>query len=295
MRLILSILFISILNLAISQDTVDVAVDSVHRQIFLSNGVSGIQNWTPRITRSQKNLDMVRFVQSRFDIAIDSFHVPFDGYMTSRYGIRWNAMHAGVDIALRTGDTVRSAWDGVVRYAMMNRGGYGNLVIVRHRNGLETYYAHLSKVKVESGQFVKAGHPIGLGGNTGHSFGAHLHFEIRLYDVSIDPEDVVDFRAGKVVSHTFAVTPELLKSRVPASDLLDEFESVEFVAGIALPMAGKFETGVPANMRKYHYVRKGDCLDKIAHVYGTSVQDLCRLNDIDELKWLFVGQRLRVR
>ena len=278
-----------------SQDTLDVAVDSLHREIFYNNGISGLQNWTTRITRSQHNLSLVKFVNRNFEIKLDSFHVPFDGYMTSRYGIRWNAMHAGVDIALRTGDTVRSAWDGVVRYAMMNRGGYGNLIIVRHRNGLETYYAHLSRVKVVSGQVVKAGDPIGLGGNTGHSFGAHLHFEIRFYDVSIDPECVVDFRNGKVVSPTLAITPNLLKSRVPVGELLDEFESVEFVAGIALPMAGKFESKVPVNMRKYHSVRKGDCLEKIAHAYGTSVQDLCRINHIDELKWLFVGQRLRIR
>lgn len=294
MRLILSALLLSIASFAVSQDTVDVAVDSTHRKIFLSSGITGIQNWMPCITRSQKNTDLVRFVQDDFEIALDSFHVPYDGYMTSRYGMRWNVMHAGVDIALRTGDTVRSAWDGVVRYAMMNRGGYGNLVIVRHRNGLETYYAHLSRVKVQSGQVVKAGEPIGLGGNTGHSFGAHLHFEIRFYDIAIDPEDVVDFRKGAVVGQALTLTPGMLKARVPANVPYEEFESIEFVAGVALPMSGKYESKVPANMRRYHYVRKGDCLEKIASTYRTSVHDLCRLNHIDQLKWLFVGQRIRV-
>ena len=132
MRLILSILFISILNLAISQDTVDVAVDSVHRQIFLSNGVSGLQNWTPRITRSQKNLDMVRFVQSRFDIAIDSFHVPFDGYMTSRYGIRWNAMHAGVDVIIFASERKSARALGQQEAAAAKR-GFGQCSLVPRR------------------------------------------------------------------------------------------------------------------------------------------------------------------
>lgn len=292
MRLLL--LFLFICAFSYSQDTVDVAVDSLHRSLFGRMGLS-IQNWTPRITRSQNNLKAVSVLSESFDIAMDTFSLPFDGYMTSRYGIRWNAMHAGVDIALRTGDTVRSAWDGVVRYAMMNRGGYGNLVIVRHRNGLETYYAHLSRVKVESGQFVSAGEMVGLGGNTGHSFGAHLHFEIRFYDVSIDPEKVVDFRQAKVVSHALAITPELVNGRVPVMNDFDEFESVEFVAGVVFPLAGTLGGTTPASLRVYHTVRKGDCLEKIARRNQTSVQDLCRLNHLDELKWLYVGQRIRVK
>lgn len=283
-------------SFAYSQYTLDLAVDSSHRVRILSAGIPRTQSWEVAKTRSQDNILAASKLSGAVEIDLDSVAMPFDGYMTSRYGKRWNEWHPGVDVALRVGDSVRAAWDGVVRYAMMNRGGYGNLVIVRHRNGLETYYAHMSRILVSSGQFVCAGQVLGLGGNTGRSFGPHLHFEVRFYDVSLDPELLVDFRQKKVVSGSLALTSDLLKGRVqiPTGVLSDEFESIEFVAGVALPMSGRYESKVPANMRRYHYVRKGDCLEKIASTYRTSVHDLCRLNHIDQLKWLFVGQRIRV-
>ena len=117
----------------------------------------------------------------------DGFHIPFHGNVTSRYGFRKGRYHNGIDIALKVGDTIRAAWSGKVRYAKFNEGGFGNLVIIRHYNGLESFYAHLDEHLCAPNQDVKAGDPIGLGGNTGHSFGAHLHFELRFYDAPMNP------------------------------------------------------------------------------------------------------------
>jgi|LauGreDrversion4_2_1035121.scaffolds.fasta_scaffold07779_4 murein DD-endopeptidase MepM/ murein hydrolase activator NlpD len=298
MRLFLVLFFVIFSVYLYSQDTTDIAVDSIHRNLFLRSSLKKLQNWQSNITRSNENINIVKSISDSFEIELDPFNIPFDGYMTSHYGKRWNEWHPGVDIGLRVGDSVSATWDGVVRYAMMNRGGYGNLVIIRHRNGLETYYAHLSKIKVVSGQRVYAGQVIGLGGNTGRSFGPHLHFEIRFYDVCIDPEFLINFYEKKVIASSFLVSPEFIRGQIPIMRTgapIDEFESVEFVAGVILPLAGQLESKTPHNMRKYYVVKKGDCLNKIANINNISVQDLCRLNKIDELKWLLVGQRLRVR
>ncbi|MBR1770052.1 MAG: M23 family metallopeptidase, partial [Bacteroidales bacterium] len=121
------------------------------------------------------------------------FYFPYKGVRTSPYGWRWGRAHTGVDIALKTGDNVYAAFDGVVRVAKFN-GGYGNMVLIRHYNNLETLYGHMSVLKVKTGQKVKAGDVIGLGGSTGHSTGPHLHFECRLLYACIDPEWIVDLK-----------------------------------------------------------------------------------------------------
>lgn len=298
MRLFIFVISFLFSIASFSQDTVDVATDSLHRQRLMNSTVGRLQCWTPNKTWTYENISYVRTMTDSFEVEVDHVHIPFEGYMTSRYGNRHGGWHPGVDIALRVGDTVRSAWSGVVRYAMMNRGGYGNLVIVRHRNGLETYYAHLSAIKVVSGQAVKAGDLLGLGGNTGHSFGPHLHFEIRFYDVTINPEFVVDFAEKEVHSSSLVVGPKLLKGispPIPASTIFDEFESIEFVAGVILPAHLGSKSSTPVEQRKYYRVRKGDCLNKVAERNGTSVFELCRLNRIDELKFLMVGQMLRIK
>lgn len=120
------------------------------------------------------------------------FCFPIQGRKTSAYGWRWNRGHHGVDIALRTGDPIRAAFSGTVRIAG-RMGGYGNCIVVRHSNGLETLYGHLSKINVKHGQQVTAGEVIGQGGNTGNSTGPHLHFECRFLYQPFDPEWILDF------------------------------------------------------------------------------------------------------
>lgn len=207
------------------------------------------------------------------------FTMPYDGVVTSRYKYRNGKFHNGIDIDLETGDTVVSAWDGIVRYAESNSGGYGNLVIVRHYNGLETYYAHLSKLLTFSGQKVKSGDVIGLGGNTGHSFGSHLHFEVRFYDNTINPEEVIDFKKKELKSPNLFLHKTLFRPGVtPSSQWKTNSQGKKQYVE-----------------KKYYRVRSGDTLSGIARKYKTSVNRLCSLNGIRSTSVLQIGQSIRVR
>lgn len=130
---------------------------------------------------------------------------PFNGQLTSSFGFRKSRYHFGVDINLETGDTVRCAFDGKVRIAQRSK-TYGYLVVVRHNNGLETYYAHLSKLCVSPGDDVEAGTLLGLGGNTGRSYGSHLHFEVRFRGQPIDPNYFIDFKNQVLRTDTYCLT-----------------------------------------------------------------------------------------
>ena len=152
------------------------------------------------------------------------FKIPVPGVTTSRYGIRNGKNHNGIDLNLKTGDTVCAAWSGKVRYAKFNDGGFGNLVIIRHHNGLETFYAHLSKLLVFPDQDVIAGETIGLGGSTGHSTGPHLHFEVRFYDDPINPEEMIDFANKKLKIENLFVHKSLFKSGAKPSEYFDDKE-----------------------------------------------------------------------
>lgn len=128
-------------------------------------------------------------------IDVRGYHMPVPGRITSNYGYRpkFGRMHKGVDLHLRMNDTVRAAFDGKIRLVNNEPKGYGNYVIIRHPNGLETVYGHLNKHLVKANQTVKAGDPIGLGGSTGRSTGPHLHFETRYMGYAINPCAIFDF------------------------------------------------------------------------------------------------------
>lgn len=211
------------------------------------------------------------------------FVVPNPGIVTSRYGYRHRRYHKGIDIDLNVGDTVRAAFSGKVRYSMYNSGGYGYLVIIRHYNGLETYYAHLSKLLVEPNQDVKAGDIIGLGGNTGHSYGAHLHFEVRFYEVPINPEEIIDFSKKELKDENLLVHKAIFR---PGAKPSDQVTSVETVASVQ---------AVATAARKYYKVRPGDTLSQIASRNNTTVSSLCRLNGIRPTTLLQIGRQIRVR
>lgn len=129
------------------------------------------------------------------NIDVTGFVVPVRGQLTSPYGWRprFGRMHRGVDLNLHVGDSVVSAFDGKVRVVKYEAGGYGHYIVVRHDNGLETVYGHLSRTLVRPGQRVRAGQLIAKGGNTGRSTGPHLHFETRFMGLAINPEAIIDF------------------------------------------------------------------------------------------------------
>ncbi|MDP4207321.1 MAG: M23 family metallopeptidase [Bacteroidota bacterium] len=131
-------------------------------------------------------------------------------YVSSEFGFRRYRWHYGIDLKLDVGDTVMSAFDGMIRIAKKGS-GYGNYIVIRHYNGLETVYGHLSKILVNVNQVVKAGEIIALGGNTGHSTGPHLHFEVSYLGNRINPRDVIDFQESKVKTEEVALTSDNFK------------------------------------------------------------------------------------
>jgi murein DD-endopeptidase MepM/ murein hydrolase activator NlpD len=219
------------------------------------------------------------------DANSSNFFMPTPGVVTSRYGTRNGRNHNGIDLDLETGDTVYAAWSGKVRYAKYNDGGYGNLVIIRHPNGLETLYGHLSKFLVYPDQEIVAGEPIALGGNTGHSFGSHLHFEIRFYDVPMNPEEVVDFNKKVLKSDYLKVHKALFRPGAKPSDQYEYTpnEVVQTPVVVRTPQV------------KYYKVKPGDTLTEIANRNNITVSQLCQLNGIKPNAVLQVGRSLRVK
>lgn len=226
------------------------------------------------------------------DDAHGDFHIPVPGVVTSRYGFRSGRYHNGIDLALTIGDTVRAAWAGKVRYAKWNDGGFGNLVIIRHYNGLETFYAHLSKHLCAPDQEVAAGEPIGLGGNTGRSFGPHLHFEVRFYDAPMNPEEVIDFTKKEVKDDNLMVHSGIFRPGAKPTDATTNGESPELIATAVKP---KPVTPKPTTAKKYYKVRPGDTLSEIASRNNTTVSKLCSLNGIKPTTTIQVGRQLRVK
>jgi len=202
-------------------------------------------------------------------IDCSNFFVPVHGQITSEFGPRRFRFHYGVDLRLKIGDSVRSAFSGKVRIIDYEARGYGNYIVIRHNNGLETVYGHLSAVLVKLNQNIKGGQLIALGGNTGHSTGPHLHFETRYIGNAINPTHIIDFATGHVHDRSYLLTKK---------------RSFYY----------QHETHV-TQLAKYYNVRKHDVLAKVAARNGTSVRSLCKLNGIKPKTHLKLGQRLRIR
>ena len=200
-----------------------------------------------------------------------SWPTPVTARPSSHFGPRRRRWHYGLDLAEPTGEPIYAAFDGVVRISKRNK-SYGHLVIIHHPNGLETYYAHMSQRNVSAGDHVKSGDVIGLCGNTGRSFGSHLHFEIRYMGNALNPEDVIDCSTHDLVSRTLTITDKSFR---------------KVAKGGSGGGTGKASGG-------WYRVRQGDTLEKIARRNGTTVKRLCQLNGISQNKTLHPGDRLRV-
>lgn len=200
--------------------------------------------------------------------------------VTSNFGFRWGRWHTGTDIDLETGDPVYSTYDGMVRVVGFDGSGYGRFVMVRHYNGLETLYGHMSKPLVESGQLVKAGDILGLGGSTGRSSGSHLHYENRYEGNPFDSKHIFDWEKQQVRSDHFTLTSQVWDYKRGGKASKNEFE----------------ESEKPAYVRTLlHRVRSGDTLSSIASRYGLNIATLAKLNRISTRSTLHIGQKIRVK
>lgn len=239
---------------------------------------------------------------------LEDYHAPVVGKVFSRYGIRGSRNHSGVDLPLKTGDPVYATFGGKVRHARYNYGGYGNLIIIRHDNGLETWYGHLSKCNVKENDYVKAGDIIGLGGSTGRSRGPHLHFEMRYCDQRFDPEHIIEFESGDLRYHTFNLEKTYFSIYSRGTEKLedgddfgqnvlgggDDLTSEEILANLAAHEKAEAAKPKPTDP-VWHTIRNGDYLGKIARQYGTTISNLCKLNGITSETTIRAGRRLRVR
>lgn len=237
-------------------------------------------HWNTEKIHAYKEL-LLSEIPNEVDILlVDSLHAfvpPIVGKVRSRYSFRRTRPHRGTDIPLAVGTPVRAAFDGKVRIAEFSRrtGGYGNLIVLRHANGLETYYGHLSKHNVHPDEVVKAGEIIGYGGNTGRSTGPHLHFEARYMGQAFDPERIIDFENGTLRDTVFTVKKHYFS-------IYSHYGQTE-------------EESIAASQRMTHTIRSGDTLGGLAAKYGTTVSNICKLNNISRSTTLRIGRRLIVR
>ena len=220
------------------------------------------------------------------------FVCPNQTKVFSRFGYRHGRRHQGVDLPLKTGTPVVAAFDGRVRVSSYS-GGYGNLVVIRHENGLETYYGHLSKRSVEVGDWVRAGDEVGLGGSTGRSTGPHLHFETRYQGFAFDPEWIADYENGTLRSNVFVLRRSYLNAGyryVPES--LDEEDDV--YGGDEKVIEEEKRLAAERAAARYYTVRSGDTLSAIAKKHGKSLSAIQKLNPGVNPNKIRIGQKIRV-
>ncbi|MCI6106870.1 MAG: M23 family metallopeptidase [Prevotella sp.] len=216
--------------------------------------------------------------------------------ITSNFGSRWGRQHKGLDIKVYIGDTIRAAFSGKVRIVRYEAGGYGKYIVIRHNNGLETIYGHLSEQLVEENQEVRSGEVIGLGGNTGRSTGSHLHFETRLCGVALNPALMFDFRAQDVTGDYYAFNKETYDNEsTNATRLRGKQDSSTYASTNSSDdyATNKRTTSGLTDQISYHKVKKGETLERIAKKRGVTVEQICKLNHITKTMRLRPGQILR--
>ena len=217
--------------------------------------------------------------------------------LTSNFGARWGRQHKGLDIKVYIGDTIRAAFPGKVRVVRYEANGYGNYVVIRHYNGLETIYGHMSKHLVVPDQDVRAGDAIGLGGNTGRSTGSHLHFETRLCGVALNPALMFDFRNQDVVGDYYMFRKSTYSKESAQATRLRGVGGASIVPEDRLDIAGSNSAvarrAVAASNTRLHKVKKGETLYSIARKRGTTIDAICKLNRINKNTRLKLGQILK--
>lgn len=226
-------------------------------------------------------------------IDLRHFHMPTTSkVITSNFGPRWGRMHKGLDIKVYLGDTIRAAFGGKVRIVRYERNGYGNYVVIRHNNGLETIYGHMSKNLVKENMEVRAGDPIGLGGSTGRSTGTHLHFETRLCGVALNPALFFDFRNQDVTGDRYMFRRSTVnKESAKANKTRGKNDQNGYSPSDVNGQQDMAQTSKSARSNKkrdegyrgtvrYHKVKEGETLFSIASKRGTTVEELRKKNHL---------------
>ena len=273
------------------------AVDSValKRLILLEQLASPAadlyQDWENRYAHRETELP------DTFNIDLRGFCMPTSSrVLTSNFGARWGRQHKGLDIKVYTGDTICAAFSGKVRVVNYERGGYGKYVVIRHYNGLETIYGHLSKHLVIPDQEVRAGEPIGLGGNTGRSTGSHLHFETRLCGVALNPALMFDFVNQDVVGDFYTFrrstyareSAQATRLRGVGSSAVSSNDEDQLYT-----QSASSRRSTTSSNTRFHKVQRGETLSSIARKRNTTIDAICKLNRITKSSKLRPGQILK--
>ncbi|MDD2960821.1 MAG: peptidoglycan DD-metalloendopeptidase family protein [Muribaculaceae bacterium] len=239
------------------------------------------EGWESDRVNSYKNA----LVPNSKTIDVSEFSMPCRGYVTSPYGYRprFRRMHKGIDLKVQVGDTIRAAFDGKIRLTKYDRRGYGYYVIVRHENGLETVYGHLSRFLVRPDQYVKVGDAIALGGNTGRSTGSHLHFETRFMGYAINPSAIFDFANQTTHTDKFTFDKRTYENGRDYSPNSYRYASSKG--------SNKYKS---TGSKSTYKVRKGDSLSRIASRHGVTVAKLCKVNNISRSTKLKPGKVLKI-
>jgi len=279
------------------------AVDSIalnrliEQEIYENPSGDLYEEWDNVLTHYQGNT-----IPDETTVDLRGFCMPTDSrVVTSNFGARWGRQHKGLDIKVYIGDTIRAAFSGKVRIVKYEPRGYGKYVVIRHYNGLETYYGHMSKQLVSENEEVKAGDPIGLGGNTGRSTGSHLHFETRICGIALNPALMFDFRNQDVTGDFYTYHRNKYAAESAQATRLrganagginnSRFDGDDFDDDSELAIAAPAASFTPEV--HFHKVKKGETLQSIARKCHTTVDKLCKLNRIGKKIRLMPGQILK--
>ena len=277
---------------------------TIERENLESPSADLYQDWDNRYAHKATELP------ETYRINLKNYCMPTPSrVITSQFGPRWGRQHKGLDIKVYIGDTIRAAFSGKIRVVRYEAKGYGNYVVIRHNNGLETIYGHLSKHLVRENQTVRAGDPIGLGGNTGRSTGSHLHFETRLCGVALNPALFFDFRNQDVTGDYYVfrrstMDRESAKATAARGQKVSSYTKEEVYGGkrnttTSAPIAVVTEAAAPAPRPanrptgiKHHQVEAGETIYSIARKYDMPVEKLQQINGLGSSTRLRTGQMI---
>lgn len=261
----------------------------IERENTESPAASLYEDWNNRYAHRATALP------DQFRVDLRNFCMPTPSrVITSNFGSRWGRMHKGIDLKVYIGDTIRAAFSGKVRIVRYEAAGYGKYIVIRHYNGLETIYGHLSKQIVQENQTVKAGEPIGLGGNTGRSTGSHLHFETRLCGVALNPALMFDFRNQDVTGDFYTFVKATNDEQSEEANRLRGKVGNGGYASADVTGESLTDMQIPDYVEpRYHKVVAGETLSSIAKKRGVSVSTICKLNHIGAKMRVHPGQILR--